>query len=141
MTYRNINVNGTDYKYVIGKTYIKVVGIGSILKYRVGTPAGITYKTYLEWMKLSDSELQEKTKGHRVQTGPGDVKKFILNPDGNIPLLEPFRCNGYRYIHEESGRVQDDVRLRSDPFDGEIYRKLNFSFYCQECHDERAMDI
>ena len=36
MTYRNINVDGTVYEYVVGKQYVKIKGVGLFSKQEVG---------------------------------------------------------------------------------------------------------
>jgi len=121
MSYRNINVNGTVYKFVIGKKFTKVVGIGSIANSLLGKPI---------W--CSDKFLME----------PSDVKRFILGNgtvdphfhDGPHECINANRTN--RYL--ECG---GEVRLRADPFDAEIDEKLNYSYRCEECYRERSYDI
>ena len=36
MSYRNITVDGVDYKYTVGQAYIKVRGLGAWLKEDIG---------------------------------------------------------------------------------------------------------
>ena len=36
MAYRKIDVDGTPYEYVVGRDYVKIRGIGSFDKHRIG---------------------------------------------------------------------------------------------------------
>ena len=121
MTYRNITVNGTTYKFVIGKTHTKVVDVGVIANCLLGKPI---------W--CSDKFLME----------PSDVRRFILGNgtvdphfhDGPHECINANRENSYY-------ECEGEVRLRADPFDAEIYEKAVYSYRCELCFNERADDI
>jgi hypothetical protein len=36
MSYRNINVDGIAYKYVVGKTHVKIRGMNAVAKQKIG---------------------------------------------------------------------------------------------------------
>jgi len=121
MTYRNITVNGTTYKFVIGKKFTKVVDIGSIANSLLGKP-----------IPGSDKFLM----------GPSDVRRFILGNGTVDPHFHdgPHECvnadKDYRY-HECSG----EVSLRANPFAAEIHEKLHYHYFCKACYEAIADDI
>ena len=117
MSYRNINVNGTTYKFVIGKTHTKVVDIGSI----------------------ANSQLGRKIYGtNRYLTAPSDVRRFIL---GNGTIDPHFHDGPHKCVGSHRNECEGEIRLRPDPFDSEIYEKLNYAYWCERCYDERSYDI
>lgn len=121
MSYRNINVNGTVYKFVIGKKFTKVVGIGSIANNLLGK-------------QLGNSD--------RYLTGPGDIRRFILG-DGTVdPHFHdgPHECvnaNKQNRYHECAGKVTFDV----NPLEAEIYEKYYYAYRCEACYEALADDI
>ncbi len=119
MSYRNINVNGTVYKFVIGKKFTKVVGIGSIANSLLG---------------------KQIWKTDRYLTGPSDVRRFIL---GNGTVDITFHDGPYECIHatDSNYECRGEVRFRPDPFDAEIRDKLNYAYWCEECYEARSWDI
>ncbi len=117
MSYRNINVNGTTYKFVIGKKFTKVVGIGSIANSELGKP-----------IYGSDRFLME----------PNDVRRFIL---GNGTVDPHFHDGPHKCVGGHRNECEGEVRLRPDPFCAEIDEKYHYSYWCEECYKERSYDI
>ena len=76
MSYRNITVDGTTYKYVVGKTHVKVHGLGVWKKEEVGQPKTIhlTCECCGEW--LSDLYSKHVDPVH-LQVAPSDVERLI----------------------------------------------------------------
>ena len=121
MTYRNITVDGTIYKFVIGKTHTKVVDVGIIANCLLGKPIYGSRKFLME---------------------PSDVKRFILGNGTVDPHFHdgPHKCinaNMTDRYYECSG----EVRLRADPFHAEINEKAVYLYRCEECYKERSYDI
>ena len=108
MAYRNINVNGTTYKFIIGKTFTKVNGVGSIAHTMLGK------KVY-----GMDEYVVE----------PCDVRRFILAGGTVDPHFHdgPHKC-----INADRRECEGEVRLQADPFEAEInekdWKKLSFSY-------------
>lgn len=117
MSYRNINVNGTVYKFVIGKKFTKVVGIGSIANSLLGKPI---------W------------KTDRYLTEPSDVRRFIL---GGGTVDPHFHDGPHECINANRRECEGEVRLMANPFDAEIYEKYNYAYRCEACYDTIADDI
>ncbi len=59
MSYRNITVDGTDYKYVVGKSVLKVKGLDPVCKYKL---LGLD---------------RENDKGPKADVKPSDVADYI----------------------------------------------------------------
>lgn len=117
MTYRNITVNGTAYKFVIGKKFTKVVGIGCIANNLLGKPIYGSDKFLLE---------------------PSDVRRFILGAGTVDPHFHdgPHKC-----INSDRRECEGEVRLRADPFCAEIDEKYHYAYRCVSCYRDRAEDI
>lgn len=114
MSYRNINVDGATYKFVIGKTYTKVVGVGSILNSELGIPLG----------------------NNRYFTQPRDVRRFIIGA-GKIDKHfhdGPHECNF-------CDKISDDVCFRTNPFETEIHERAIYAYCCDNCDKEIADNI
>lgn len=120
MAYRNITVNGTTYKFIIGKTFTKVNGIGSIAHSKLGKPIyGSPDKFLVE---------------------PNDVRRFIL--DGG--LVDPhFHDGPHKCINADYDgcECEGEVRLRADPFEAEINERCFYAYRCEECYEERRQEI
>ena len=114
MTYRNIEIDGVNYKYVIGKSHTKVVNVGIVSNSLIGLPV--------------DGK-------DRYLITPAFIKKFIL-ADGVIDSsfhddIPTCGC----------GKKDNTVKMRADPFDFEIHGVLHYGYTCDECYQRRAEDI
>lgn len=120
MTYRIINVNGTTYKFVIGKKFTKVVDIGIITNNLLGRPIG------------SD----------RVLIGPSDIRRFIL---GNGTVDPHFHDGPHECINANKKNryyeCEGEVILRADPFYAEIDEKYYYVYSCEACYKASADNI
>lgn len=117
MSYRNINVNGTVYKFVIGKKFTKVVGIGSI----------------------ANSQLGQKVYGFdEYLTTPKDVRRFIL---GNGTVDPHFHDGPHECSNADRRECEGEVRFRANPFEAEIYEKYYYAYRCEACYEALADDI
>ena len=140
VAYRNITVNGTTYKFVIGKKFTKVVGVASVPNSELGAMIsryGTRQKAYSETGELIPWEDYIKDAWYRVT--PADVRRLILG-DGTVdphfhdgPDNEPHTCG--------CGKTGHDVALRVWPFDAEIYGKCHYDYICDECAERNADDI
>jgi len=69
MGYRNINVNGQDYQYVIGRTHTKIKGLGAYRNEDVGQ-----IQTYVMYNDITD---EFETHEDGVIVRPSDVAFMI----------------------------------------------------------------
>ena len=69
MGYRNINVNGQDYQYVIGRTHTKIKGLGAYRNEDVGQ-----IQTYMMYNDITD---EFETHEDGVIVRPSDVAFMI----------------------------------------------------------------
>ena len=69
MGYRNINVNGQDYQYVIGRTHTKIKGLGAYRNEDVGQ-----IQTYMMYNDITD---EFETHENGVIVRPSDVAFMI----------------------------------------------------------------
>lgn len=117
MTYRNIAVNWTVYKFVIGKKFTKVVGVGCIANSLLGKP-----------IYGSDRHLIE----------PNDVRRFIL---GKGTVDPRFHDGPHKCINSDRRDCEGEVRLRPNPFDAEIHEKYYYAYWCEACYRDCADNI
>lgn len=69
MGYRNINVNGQDYQYVIGRTHTKIKGLGAYRNEDIGQ-----IQTYVMYNDITD---EFETHEDGVIVRPSDVAFMI----------------------------------------------------------------
>ena len=69
MGYRNINVNGQDYQYVIGRTHTKIKGLGAYRNEDIGQ-----IQTYVMYNDITD---EFETHEDGVIVRPSDVALMI----------------------------------------------------------------
>jgi len=69
MGYRNINVNGQDYQYIIGRTHTKIKGLGAYRNEDVGQ-----IQTYMMYNDITD---EFETHENGVIVRPSDVAFMI----------------------------------------------------------------
>ena len=134
MTYRNITVNGTAYKYVIGKKFTKVNGVGLILNTDLGAVVGTPYHKVSQ--RYRDEVTFEEFKAKvRFIIKPSDIRRFILGGGEVDPHFHdgPHACRSCK-------KTSDDVILRADAYGVEIEQKQYFSYRCNECDHESWMN-
>ena len=141
MTYRNINVNGTNYKFVIGKQCTKVCDIGNIRNSELGAVIS-RFENRIRRKFGRDDVLipwEDFIDGAWYRVTPADVRRFILG-NGTVdpffhdgPDNDPHTCG--------CGHTGYDVGLRAWPFDEEICGKRYYSYICNDCDDKDADEI
>lgn len=111
MSYRKIKIKGEIYEYVIGKSVIKVK-----------TPTG---------NKIFSKDDIFKGDFNRNIVTPGIVKDLILY--GNLQTPDKYfstcKCKD---VPKHIGCL---------PFDAEIYEKLRYVYFCEDCFNDNAGDI
>ncbi len=112
MSYRKLNVNGVEYRYVIGKKLLKLQKMGD-KKFELIPNEKIGNQLY-------NTEIFVVT--------PGVIRDFIL---GN-QLPQEFHCNRHDVTTSH---------LAYNPFDSEIYGKHHLMMDCPECRHNLEMDI
>ena len=114
MSYRKIELNGRTYEWVVGKTALKVKGVGVWPIADVGTPAA----SKREWGKPHTPA---------YVCGPAHVINAILGKPKPM-----YKCRRH-------GAGSD--YLGADPFSYEIYGKIHHMADCEECYEISAGDI
>lgn len=71
MAYRKIEVNGVTYEYTIGRTHVKVRGVGTALKEDIGRSTVIT------GYDDNDDPVEHRIDPNRIAILPGDVARWI----------------------------------------------------------------
>ena len=140
MSYRNITVNKVAYKYVIGKRFTKVNGVGVILNSELGAMIsryGTRQKSYSETGELIPWE--DYIKGAWYRVTPADVRRFIIGNGTVDPHFHDGPDNGPHTCG--CGKTGYDVALRTWPFESEIYGKHHYAYICDDCEEQNGLDI
>lgn len=140
MSYRNITVDGTTYKYTIGKKFTKVNGIGAILNSELGamiSQYGTRQKAYSETGELMPWE--DYIKGAWYRVTPADVRRMIIGNGTVDPYFYDGPDNGPHTCG--CGETGYDVALRTWPYDVEIEGKSHYAYICDDCAERNAGDI
>lgn len=70
MSYRKIVVNGTTYKYTVGRTHVKVSGVGTAPKEDIGCNTRIEYD-------FNDEAVEVKIAPQGIAIKPYDLARWI----------------------------------------------------------------
>jgi hypothetical protein len=116
MSYRKIVVSGNAYEYVIGKTHVKVKGVGLFLKSEWGNP-------------IDRYSRQTRELYTTYVITPDTVRRIIL---GEKPSPREFVCTRHN---------TRTTRLAFDPYAYEICNTSILVKRCEECLRQSAMDI
>ena len=115
MGYRKIHVDGKPYSYVIGRTHVKVVGVGVVPK------------------EIISDEIDVSV----VVVRPKHVADWISGK--TLDRSVPHQCaNARRHLGPYTG---SDVSFRAWPFHAEIYGKAYFAWICDDCFRESSEEI
>jgi len=112
MSYRNLTVDGLDYKYVIGKAFVKIVADG---------------KTNLV---IPKSEIGIKCFG-----------KYIVKPKMICDYLKYGKIKTVENYFGSCTHTDRERTLNVVPYDAEIEERIIYWYACQECFDDNAMNI
>lgn len=116
MSYRKIEVNGNTYEYVIGKTVIKIKGLGIFPISEYGNRIGYPSK------KGDGYEFQQARRSHNANDLAFNVTPKIIA--GII-----------------TGKKVEPIDLMVDPYDAEIRDKTTYLKYNPEVYFGRKDDI
>jgi len=111
MSYRKLNVNGTEYKYVIGSQYTKIVGLGNFKNSEIGTKIN---------KKINDEYVYVVT--------PSTVRSAITGKPANKVMY----CSQHNVT---------STKLIADPYMAEIHNETVMIMNCPECVESLADDI
>jgi hypothetical protein len=129
MGYRNIEVDGVQYQYAVGRSHTKITGLGVFLNKNYGTPVG--YHRFRD-PTTSGQPLPEGQIGTYV-ISPSKVRAMILHKTKGIePQSYRQHCLKHDYVV---------TSLTPSPFAGEIEGKGTLMWNCPECVEDNAMEI
>lgn len=121
MAYRKITVSGTEYKYVIGRTHLKIHGRQAVLKEVAGVELA------KDWVVLT----------------PGMIADYIQGKPKRTAEQEFPPCTIWHKEHDEEYDpvIHDHTKFGYAPFDLEIYDKHRMVNWCKDCYAANADDI
>jgi hypothetical protein len=111
MSYRKITVDGTTYEYVIGRTKLKIKGLG-----------------LYEIAKIGNRLVGTPSRQPVYVVTPGTVAKVIRGE----PLPTVLHCNEHNYTTDE---------LVYNPYQHEIKERKIHMINCPTCYAELKLDI
>jgi len=111
MSYRKLNINGKEYKYVIGKKFTKIVDVGNFKNSEIGT----------EIDKQVDSE-----------------NLYIVTPSTIRSVITGEPANKLRYCRRHNFTTTKTV---ADPYMSEIHGEYHPIPACPDCVQESEWEI
>jgi hypothetical protein len=113
---RPLTVNGVIWEYKIGRNTVAIYA-----------PDGKRF-----FPKFTDIVGEKAVKENDFQLNPAVLLNYIYK---NItPNMQKHMC-------KHCSRRRNDVVLRVNPFDAEIYNKENKEYICNECYDDLCNEI
>ncbi|QJA43097.1 hypothetical protein [Phaeobacter phage MD18] len=78
MSYRNITVDGKDYKYVVGRTHVKVRGMEAVPKEDVGHMEDVCCECCGEPLRVLHAPITgDPNEFKQLRVSPADITAFI----------------------------------------------------------------
>lgn len=125
MSYRNITVEGTPYKYVIGRVMTKVRGLGVFDNSTYGIPNCVA--------QPKSGVVPTTAAVANYIVGPGQIRAMILQRVfGKAPAPYSWRCDKHDFVA---------MSVTTQPFAAEINGKYPLMADCPKCVRENADDI
>lgn len=109
--YRKLDVDGKNYQFNIGDRFV-------LIKSDSGTE------------NVLKSEIGFTCNKHEIVVTPKMIRDHITDTKGDVTKY--FRTCGCKGVEKKLGYV---------PFDAEIYNKINYVVWCQDCYNANADDI